>query len=365
MKKFCFLLIMFICSFMITNKQVFATQTAEPIKIKHFYDEPEYSDKSGYLVIYLRHKTTGVYWARTYAWRGVLFDNKLGTWGGDTTEYDQKPKFDVTAELNSSGLTMNFYSFGDDSDSVYMNFNVWFANENTYYPDYQYTEMTQLTGNDVKTVTWGAGNYDIVGYAYKGNLVRINATVSENLSFVQLWGSDSVEYSQLLDIIELLSTIQNQDSEYYDELKKTLDKIYSTNTDIKTAVTELLSITNRYIPALYDLLRVYVVSIDTELDEINSQLDTIITILQEWNNKELSQDTTPVDKDNVTINSESEKNLLGMGSLDMDSIDVTIDTSANDSLWSIITQFLGANGLIMGLFVTMLSLGLVKLVLNR
>lgn len=73
------------------------------------------------------------------------------------------------------------------------------------------------------------------------------------------------------------------------------------------------------------------------------------------------------DDDNSSIDEliDKEDSLIADTSVYEDSLDVSIDLSANTTIWNIINQFLMLNPIIFALFVSMLTLGFIRLVLKR
>lgn len=77
-------------------------------------------------------------------------------------------------------------------------------------------------------------------------------------------------------------------------------------------------------------------------------------------------DDTPVDDDKMNDYQDAEDALIDSDSLDLiDGVEISIDLESNKFIWDLVTRILQTHTLVMGLVITMLSLGIVKLILNR
>lgn len=75
---------------------------------------------------------------------------------------------------------------------------------------------------------------------------------------------------------------------------------------------------------------------------------------------------TPLDDNELQDYEDAENNLLDEDSLSsINDITINIDSNSNEFVWSLITRMLNTHSLVFGLYITLLSLGLIKLVLNR
>ena len=78
------------------------------------------------------------------------------------------------------------------------------------------------------------------------------------------------------------------------------------------------------------------------------------------------EDTTPVDPNKKNELEEVEEGLLDQNiTTSLNDIEISIDTNSNEFIWNLVTRIINTNSLIFGLVLTMLSLGVLKLVLNR
>lgn len=337
MKKVLFLLILFICSFMITNKQVHALDT---ITIRQPYAEPQYDDTGGYITVFMKHKETGVYWGRTYVWNFVESSNNLGLCASPY----------VSATISENKIILDFKEFhnysllgtvflGDSTNNLVANGSTYFSAE--YEGDYR--------------VTFSNTNYIIVGYEAHGNIV-VDYQNSWKTPVVNAWGNEANEFIAYTEILDYLYNIFLDNESYYSSALELLDKIVDSNDDINDKLTNLVN-----------LIDVYIKSIDSELNEIDINLENIIEILENWQNAQLGESTEPLPNSGITSNKNKENALINKGSVGSITSDVGIelDTTANSSIWSIANSFITCHTLVFGLFISLLSLGVVKLILNR
>lgn len=114
--------------------------------------------------------------------------------------------------------------------------------------------------------------------------------------------------------------------------------------------------------------------LDRVADSINSSINDLNKTQQETNNK--LDDLTNMDIDNESKqkpdNSDfdnydkSEKELLDkIGDVDFDSLDLTFDTNSFNFIWDNLTKFIKSSAKVFGMFISILSLGVIKLILGR
>ena len=78
------------------------------------------------------------------------------------------------------------------------------------------------------------------------------------------------------------------------------------------------------------------------------------------------EDTTPVDKTKEEEYKEAENALLNENNLNLlNDIDISLDSNSNIFIWNMVTSIINSHALIFGFVITILSLGVLKLVLNR
>lgn len=94
----------------------------------------------------------------------------------------------------------------------------------------------------------------------------------------------------------------------------------------------------------------------------NSNTDKVVDAIQ----GDGLEDTTPIDGTTSEDYKEAEDKLLNEDNLNaINDIDISIDSNSSDFIWNFITRVINTHSLIFGFVITILSLGIVKLVLNR
>lgn len=94
------------------------------------------------------------------------------------------------------------------------------------------------------------------------------------------------------------------------------------------------------------------------LDDTNDKLDQIMGGELEDNS---SVDTSGLDDFNTASDSLVNKDSLN----NINKINISVDSQTNTFVWDLITRILNTHSLIFGLMITMLSIGIIKLILNR
>lgn len=78
------------------------------------------------------------------------------------------------------------------------------------------------------------------------------------------------------------------------------------------------------------------------------------------------KDDSPVDDTDIKDFSQAEDDLIDKGNLDkVQDIDISLDTKTSTFFWDTFTRIINTNSLIYGLIISVLSLGIIKLILNR
>lgn len=98
------------------------------------------------------------------------------------------------------------------------------------------------------------------------------------------------------------------------------------------------------------------------INAINNSIQSLIDSMKEGNLK----DDSPVDDRPLKDFSDSEDDLIDKGNLDkVQDIDISLDTKTSTFFWDTFTRIINTNSLIYGLIISVLSLGIIKLILNR
>lgn len=115
-------------------------------------------------------------------------------------------------------------------------------------------------------------------------------------------------------------------------------------------------------------------STNSKLDGVNSKLDGVGNKINDTNNKLddiNNQDINSSDKelpdDSKYQNYENKENELRgiINQADTSVVDISLDSNTNSFIWDSVVNFINTNTLVYGFYITILSIGVVKLVLGR
>lgn len=316
---------------------------------------PTTSDYCGYVNLLLRNKTDGTYRVRTIFWNsGYIVNNYTDLQG----EYKVVPTIcEVYVDHDELKLTFHF----DGSGGFYSIGYIWAE------PIQQYgsADFHSVAGF-VDTWTYTNSGFDFVGIQSYGNVDTTYNLPNSMPQFSVLWNADAIQYEQANTIATLLELI-NYNYEHIEGIK--LQQILYSFEDVCNYLdlmnNELYNISSGIWQVDWfletDMFNA-VSDITNTLYITNTKLQTIIDIL----NKTGSSSFEELPTDTVNDFSDKEDELLDKDtSSEKDALKVEIDTTASNTIWNIVEQFLSINPLIFGLFIAMLSLGVVSMILNR
>lgn len=178
---------------------------------------------------------------------------------------------------------------------------------------------------------------------------------------------------------EIYSTLQNVYSTNQSMLTK-LEQIYTSVDIVETKLQSLVNIAQQietntdelegYVNELEGLLftcNSYLASIKTELENQTSWLEGIWYTLFEYFGLQGDDAVEEMPSDDMNNMLQVEGELLGDASADdlQNNLKVTIDANSSAFIWDVIDDFVTANSTVFGGFISILSLGVVALILNR
>lgn len=266
----------------------------------------------------------------------------------------------VTSDLYINSCLLTFGTLSDlrNDDGVAgqdirygSSFSVWYTNDYATDALYVWDKTYCYTSNHSNsTESWNPS---------------LSLTASYTFKFVPYTLNDLTDeiYATLLDIYST-----------NEEMVTQLENIYTSVDTLETKLQSLVSIAEAIesnTDEVEDLLRVcnqYLSDIKTELEEQTSWLEKIYNAIMEFlglqgeeNLEEAPEDTSMVDLD------KKEDELLGNTTPDdaADSLTVELDADSNAFVWNIIDQFVTADGTVFGLYISVLTLGIVALILGR
>ena len=100
---------------------------------------------------------------------------------------------------------------------------------------------------------------------------------------------------------------------------------------------------------------------------IQEQIDEQKNEFNEFMNGSELDDTSKADQsdfDSYSSNEDSLKSVMSSGA-DFSNVKVNLDSGTNNFVWDLVTRFVQSNSLVFGLVISILSIGIIKLVFNR
>lgn len=230
-------------------------------------------------------------------------------------------------------------------------------------------------------------NYDVVSWRAYG-FTDVESDISADTSFSILYSESGAIYNSLLDVISMMSQLVELDKDIVEkindillectDINSALDSIITIYNQLLTKVDTLISQTDQIEPRLYEMIEI-LFNIWTSLEswlpaieantyqtylqclKIVERLDTLIEILQQKGDSEFSEPDTS----NLDNYYDVENSLLDNSNADMSNVKVEIDQNAMAVTWDILDRFLNVHPAVIGLFITVLSLGIIALILGR
>ena len=272
--------------------------------------------------------------------------------------------------------------------------------------------LTKLSYNGVSRIYTVLGNNSEIAYgkgAYVGtvwnganspvwyinNYNNIPLFISYNARVV-FWENDNARSVNNATIAGTLSMsiVPYTVDDLTDEIYETLTSIYATDTQMLTYLKNIYSSVDTVETKLQNLYNIansqlsYLKEIDTNTDELESLMAVCNSLLEDIKT-ELEEQTTWLEKiynaiieflgiegedsveempdDDMNNMLEVEDELLGNASADdlANDLSVSIDTDSSNFIWDIINDLVTSNSAVFGGFISVLSLGVVALILGR
>lgn len=171
-----------------------------------------------------------------------------------------------------------------------------------------------------------------------------------------IWGDDSAIYEELynvnnklFDLINSLDFTNEQLEQIYDLLSEYLNNIYLIDRSIEDTLTWF-----------YDEFFWWSYEVQGNQERIIELLENLVEGTEEFTESStLSDEQNELNRvENELLNNES-------ASSAQEDIKIEVNGNAMSYIWDLITQFLNSNSKIMGMVITILSLGIIALILNR
>lgn len=262
--------------------------------------------------------------------------------------------------------TVNYFYTGS---SVVLQFSSSASDESYFCTIYQTTHYDNGSGavtvrdsfvinNSVtREFTINKGNYDIFWRPQFKNIVSPDESwPTSGSSYSITWGDDVAFYNELIevnnkltDLINGLDLTNEQLEQTYSLLSEYLKKIFGSLDTIDWTLTEF-----------YDYFYWYAAAVEFDVHKILTLLETLVNGTEEF-----TESSTLSDEQNELNRVEDELLNNEDASDAQNSINVDINENAMGYVWNLITQFLQSNPKVFGLVISVLSLGIIALILNR
>lgn len=352
-------------------------------------DKPTVTDYSGYVELLFESKSTGQRFVTVLSWH---FTPTLNT---SSEFYQTSDKPILTIVRNSEQFRLGVST--NDGVSGNMSFLTIDSGSQLYFG---FISVPDDAATYYYPVSYGSG-YALVGMHYYGDFSSIQVDNSlSNAEFYVTYGADTVishGINQLISGVYSLIDAVGQE-QYAEQLQSIIDKLNNIDSSVdgfrqeyKTGLTQLFSWFRLFAEDLDALVQnsedieallrdeviLYLISIDTwlysindwtmntylELYEIHSIVQSILDILnaQGENGEKLTEPNTGGFSD--LENAEGE--LLDKN-VNVDSaVNVQINQNAMNVIWDFVQRAFDSNAKVFGMVLTILSLGLIALILGR
>lgn len=347
-------------------------------------DKPTVTEYSGYVELLFEHKTSGQRFVTVLGW---FFTPSVNT-SSDLYSVSDKPilrlyrdsqffRLGIQTESGVSG-NMSFIMIDTSSQVV---FNV--------------LPIPDDNNESFQRVDYGS-SYSLIGMHYYGSFDMVTESGSDE-EFYVTYGSDTVisyglnqvlsalysiielmpdtNYtSQLDDIISNLNSLDTSLESFYTDFKTVLNQLQGTTVAILRNLETIVQNTDEVEGLLSDVFDIlsnmygsllnieyYVPYIYEELSAVNAKLQQIINLL-----KVEAPSTTKYDNSDLDNYYDAENGLLQNSDVDVGSaVQVEINQNALTVIWDFVERALNSHGKVFGMVLTILSLGIIALILGR
>lgn len=345
--------------------------------------QPIPDDNSGYAEV-LFERSNGNRYVRVFYWQYLSATNGAGT--EDLLTY---------VDINYNGVDFGITFSGNPSDVFYGNLTIYdpsiddLVHFNIVQDGSEDGVITFNRNYDDEIISFNLyGNYSLVFSSFTNSYLPAFSVVygdsgldinllNEAISILnQLHADNVITQSELTDILTSLNDLSAQLSSDMDLLNSNVyniaknivyitqqlndfsDRMHADLLDIYTALDYIMVCVETYLPLIDQSL----LDILYENISANEKLDRIIEILEMQGESNLtSPDTSEMDG-----YIDAENSLLDNSNVNVsDVVQVEVNQNALTVIWDLVEKFLNSHGKVFGMVLTVLSLGLVAMVLGR
>lgn len=353
-------------------------------------DKPTVTDYSGYVELLFENKSTGQRFVTVVGWFFTPYMNSSPT---DFYETYDKPF--LTIVRNESQFRLGIST----QDGVSGNMSFLHVNTGSEI-FFGYMDIPDDEATYYYPVSYGT-EFRLVGMHYYGDFADVNVdNALSNEEFYVTYGSDTVISYGLNQLISgMYSIIDLLDNESY---KDQLDTIISNLNSIDTSIDDFKDAYQTGLTQLFSWFRFMLNDLDSlvqNTDEIEGKLDglaTILTNIENWvyyiyeytlyiydelltvNTKlqqilnilnvqgENGEKLTQPDNSDMDNYYDIENGLISGDTSDVGgAVDVQINQNAMATIWDFVERAVNSNPKVFGMIITILSLGIIALILGR
>lgn len=307
------------------------------------FQKPQLNENTGYILLLCRDNSASKYFVRMFNWSYYYHCNNNPQ--GEDDGYDFAFDSRIFISIDDASVTFNPIK---TSTFNYASFSVSYASSTGYYDFLHYDYYAN--GVNLDSYTYEMEDYvTVCGYQVFGNCEDVTGDLSSKLNFACIWGEELTQYNALLDLLDMVTEIADIDSSILGMLE---DVFYPLVDDIDYQLTKL-----------YTLVNQFKLQVNNKLTESNNLLTEIRDLLSLSGQDSLEN----VDNSSINNHNSTSQSLLNNSnaSSSQSQLAVTLDSTASNSIWGMVTNFVGLNPTVFGFFITLLSLGVVCLILNR
>lgn len=344
------------------------------------FSQPQVTEDSGYIEVLFERPSDGYRYIRLFQWQTTV--------ASDWTELDIPVPLFLT--INKNGYIQ--FKFEANPESIY--YSVISIYDSRLQTDGHFNVWQNLSDEGIVNRYL---DYDdnVVSFNIYGSYAQLSSNMTDSYlpKFTVTYGSDTSMtdiFNRLVDISEKLLQLHNDnvllrsDLEYisgqlnsfYEQMKSDFDlankNIYNIANYLYTIISQLNAFSDRIHS---DLISVYTALdfllqdfrsimpyyewIDQDLLEILDRLDRLLEM-------QGNVEQTTVDNSNIDNALDIENSLLDNSNVDVsDVVNVEVNQNALTVIWDLVEKFLNSNGKVFGMVLTVLSLGLVAMILGR
>ncbi len=312
--------------------------------------EPAVDEYNGYVVIPYYNPTINGVFCDLYFWHITPVN---------TPDNNSVPSVTLSYNSSSFDFTLSFGTGQSDCSWTVQLFKT---------QPYGYSASTQtifsegfevISYSDAPSFTLNYGNVDFYSPVFLGcNFSAYNSSdyIYSTDYYNIVWGDDRALYEELLDVSDKISDLING-----------LDLTNEQLTDLYTLLNDYLSKINKNTNSLVSLLDQFYYEWYQWTWTEQEFYDRIIELLEQLieGTEEFTESSTLSDEQNELNRVEDELLNNEAASDAQEDIKVEVNENALSFIWDFISRFFNANPKLMGLVVSILSLGIIALILNR